>query len=81
MIYSIYSIKDDKTAYLEPMLDINDASAMRNFHNAILKKGSLFDTHSADYSLFKIGEFDTDTGSIRPIENEFICSAISLKEV
>lgn len=81
MIYSIYSIKDERTGYLEPMLDINDASAMRNFHNAILKKGSLFDTHSSDYSLFKIGEFNNESGTIKPFELEFICSASSLKEV
>lgn len=65
MIYSIYSIRDLKTGFLQPTLDINDASAIRNFEHAVLQnEDSLFFSHPEDYSLFYLGSFDSETGEI-----------------
>lgn len=59
----IYSIKDLKTGYLPPIHDVNDDSAIRSFRFACEhSKDSLFYTNPGDYQLWKIGDFETDTG-------------------
>lgn len=67
MILNVYSIRDEKTGFLSPTIDQNDAAAMRNFAHACMNVQSLFYTHAADYTLMKIGEFDSDTGLISTI--------------
>lgn len=67
MIYGLYAIRDTKTGYLTPTVDHNDSSARRNFEHAVNQTESLFYSHPADYSLYKIGVYDTDTGRIEPI--------------
>ena len=74
MIYGVYSIKDLKTGYLPPTYDINDLAAERNFEHACLNPDSLFYTHGSDYQLFKVGTFNTDTGSFS-LENTFLMDA------
>ena len=66
MKYGIYVIRDQRTSFLTPTVDLNDASAMRNFEHAVQDKHSLFFSHVEDYSLYRIGTYDTDTGSIDP---------------
>lgn len=66
MKYGIYVIRDQRTSFLTPTVDMNDATAMRNFEHAIQDKNSLFFTHVEDYSLYRIGTYDSDTGSIDP---------------
>ena len=62
MIYGFYSIKDLKTGYLPPEVNINDLAACRNFEHACSRTETLFYTHPGDYQLWKLGTFDTDTG-------------------
>lgn len=64
MKYGIYSIRDAATGYLGISADVNDQAATRNFGHACKNTDSLFFTHSSDYTLYKVGEFDTDTGII-----------------
>lgn len=73
MIYTVYSIKDTKTGYLQPMFDLNDASAQRNFEHATRDTNSLMYTHGSDFELFRIGEFDSESGNLVPLEHTFIC--------
>lgn len=66
MIYSVYSIRDNVAdGFLTPMIDQNDNVAIRNFEHACMNNNSLFFTHSKDYDLYKIGEFDSDIGVIK----------------
>lgn len=67
MIYGVFAIRDLKTGFLSPTLDQNGDSAIRNFEHAIMRADSLFFTHPSDYSLHRIGDFDTDTGLITPV--------------
>lgn len=69
MKYGIYSIRDMKTGFLPPTVDVNALSAMRNFEHACYNSDSLFFSHPEDYSLFALGTFDTDTGRICPDDN------------
>lgn len=79
MIYGVYSIKDLKTGFLPPTYDVNDLSASRNFEHACVNPDSLFYTHGSDYQLWKIGEFNTEDGSIS-CEPTFIMDAPIRKE-
>lgn len=64
MIYGLYAIKDLKTGYLPPEVNINDLAACRNFEHACSRSETLFFTHPGDYQLWKIGTLDTDTAEI-----------------
>lgn len=68
MIYGIYSIRDVKTGFLPPTVDVNDDSAIRNFHFAFTKTNSLFIAFPNDYSLYKLAEYDTESGSVSPCD-------------
>lgn len=75
MILAVYSIKDSKSGYFQPTFELNDAIAMRNFEHACQNTQSLFFTHPADYSLYRIGTFNTDSGLLTKCDPEFICDA------
>lgn len=64
MIYGVYVIRDIKSGYLAPTIDINDATAIRNFEHAVLAKETLYYTHAEDYCLVKIGTYDSDVGVV-----------------
>lgn len=72
MKYGIYSIRDSRTGFLPPTVDQNDMSARRNMEHAASQRNSLFFSHPEDYSLFRIGEFDTESGQLTPCVPEFI---------
>lgn len=72
MIYGMYAIRDLKTGFLNISLEQNDNSAIRNFEHACMNSDSLFYTHGSDYSLYRIGTFDTDTGLVSPCDKEVL---------
>lgn len=65
----MYSIRDVKSGFLSPTLEMADEIAIRNFEHAFMvsDKNSLFYTHAADYSLYCIAEFETDSGVVTPL--------------
>lgn len=70
MIYPIYSINDALIGFQSPTIMNNDAFAMRSFKES-------FDgvKNPQDYSLWKIGSFDTDTGELISCVPEIVCRA------
>lgn len=58
MIYPVYSMKDELIGFGLPQVNINDNVAIRDFREKMKNEN-----HAGDYSLFKIGTYDTDTGS------------------
>lgn len=78
MKYPVYAIRDVHTGFMPPTVDRNDNSAMRNFVHAARNPESLFNSHPQDYALFKIGEYETDTGEIVPCLPVEICSGVSI---
>ena len=66
MTYGIYAIKDAKTTFMPANVDFNDASAIRNFEHAVRQPDSLLCSHSADYTLWRVGQFDNEHGEIIP---------------
>ena len=64
MKYPVYAIRDAKVGFMTPTVDVNDASAARNFEHAVMNSASLMNSHPGDYALYKIGEFDSDSGEL-----------------
>lgn len=68
MKFGVYSIRDFKSGFLAPTVEVNDAVAQRNFEHAVLNsEQSLFFSHPEDYALYKIGELDSDKGQLFPM--------------
>lgn len=68
MIMVFYSVFDSKTAsFASPFVDQSDGSAIRGFSDAV-NDGSnprnMWYTHPEDFSLFRIGSFDTQSGEL-----------------
>ena len=75
MVYNVYSVLDVNVGYGVPVVQDNDAVAMRSFENGCLDKSSVWHTHSGDFHLHCIGTFNTDSGELVPCPPRKICSA------
>ena len=62
MRLGLYSIKDAKTGFMTPVLEQNDAAALRNFSHAVNQPDSLMHDCPNDFTLFKVADFDTVDG-------------------
>lgn len=79
MKFGVYAIEDSKTTFMAPMVDINDASAMRNFENAVRQADGLLNSHPADFAFYRIGYFDNESGELIPESPlRFLCDANSI---
>ena len=71
MKYPIFSIYDSVTRqYSIPAIHSNDAAAMRNFAEVFK---DVFQPE--DYSLYCIGEFDNENGTVSSIDSYVVCRA------
>lgn len=70
MIQPIYAIRDMLIEFHAPVVGINDEQIERDFKVYCSKKAEI---EQKDLQLYKIGEFDTVTGKITPIEPLYIC--------
>lgn len=77
MIKNVYSVKDSKAGYDMLYMAENDAIAIRNFEIACNTSDSMFNNFPADFALYKVGEFNTENGSIIS-SSDFITDALSL---
>ncbi len=66
MSKKIYAIRDNKIgSFAPPCLFDNDATAIRAFGDLVSRdKDSLMYLHPEDFSLWSLGEFETENGSI-----------------
>lgn len=79
MIYGIYCVKDEKTGFMTPTIDLNDPSAYRNFEHAIIStRSSLMFTHKNDFALYKLGSFDSVTGEVTVDDKKLIVDGSSI---
>lgn len=79
MKYPVYSIRDQKVGF-QPQLIVeqSDQSAIRGFSYAINGNEGLMNYSPSDFDLFRIGEFDTETGEFKSVNPVNICSGISV---
>lgn len=79
MKYGVYSMRDKHVGFLEPRLDVNDDSAVRNFAITINNSPSesLIGFAPGDFDLYKFGEFDSVKGfyDLLPVPEFIICGS------
>lgn len=75
MIFNIYAVRDELLGFGAPVIRDNDAVAVRAFDNDVNFDNSPYAKHPNDYSLFHIGEFDTDSGDITASTPRFVATA------
>ena len=75
MLYNVYSVLDVNVGYGVPIVQDNDAVAMRSFENGCVDRSSIWHTHCSDFSLWCVGTFETSTGILEPCTPRKICSA------
>lgn len=61
-IYSVYDAAAE--AFLRPFFAPNDKLAIRAFADTVADPTHDFARHHADYTLFRLGEFDQSSGKI-----------------
>lgn len=75
MIYPLYSIRDIKGDYFSPRIEQNEPSAIRFFAFTVNTPGTTIHSFPEDYQLFRVGDFDSETGRLLPLANaEFVVS-------
>lgn len=68
MKYGIYSIRDAAAGvFTAPTIDLTDESATRSFSQAVNNVGSMMNFVPSDFSLYRIGSLDVESGQIEPI--------------
>lgn len=68
MKFGIYCVRDVKSGFQTPTAQVNDAVAIRGFASAVLNSDSVLFTHASDFALYKLADFDADTGRITPLD-------------
>lgn len=80
MMLGMYCIKDKLVEFgSNVFLSANEEVAIREVKNVVNTSGTPLNLNSEDYSLYKIGTFDTFTGEITP-SLDLICHLDSLKK-
>lgn len=75
----MFTIRDSKAeAYLSPFMAPTIAVAIRIISDTARDPKSLFFSHPEDYQLFKIGEFDEQTGIIKGVPHTPIGQLLDL---
>lgn len=67
MIYSIFSVRDLKGDFYSPRIEQNDVSAIRWFSMTVNTPETLTNFAPADFQLYRIGTFNSETGLITPL--------------
>lgn len=68
MLYNVYSIRDSKTGFMSPLVDVNHEAAMRNFFHSVMHADSVLRSFASDFSLYMVAAFDSDSGRMEPCD-------------
>lgn len=81
MKHAVFSVRDTCVgSFLLPMFFQNNAGAVRALGDAVNRpdKDNNFHQHPEHYQLYRVGDFDDESGSITPMVPEFIVDCQSL---
>lgn len=71
MILKIFTVHDSKAeAYLPPFFMSSRGQAIRAFTDTIADRSTQFSKHPADFTLFEIGEYDDQKGTLTQYETK-----------
>lgn len=68
MKYPIYAWRDIKVGFGALHIEANEEVAKRNFGYELNRSDSVMEYAASDYELYQIGEYDTQSGRITPLE-------------
>lgn len=80
MKFPIYAVRDSLLGFSAPIIRDNDAVASRAFEFDCNRDNSPYRTHSEQFQLYHIGEYDTDTGDLCSSSPVLIASACDFIE-
>lgn len=82
-IVSVVAVLDKGAeAYMTPVFFVTDAVAIRDFLGEAKNANSMFNRHPQDFSLYKFGVFDDNTGKFDLFgEPKFLVSALHAQNV
>lgn len=75
MIYTVTAIRDSKTGFLTPAFHPTAEAAIRDFISACRDSDCQIHDFPVDFSLVRLGTYDSDTGAITPCPSEELCRA------
>lgn len=80
MTYPVYAIRDDKTQFMALLMtEQNDFAAKRQFDLMINSSMTIMSQNPGDFTLYKVADFDSETGEIVPKwPIEFIVNGVSV---
>jgi len=78
MIKSLFSIQDVKVSvFYPPVVLLNENDARRMLHDVVSNPETIISKHPDDFRLFKVGEFDDNSGVLSSLAQPvFIANAI-----
>lgn len=74
MLYGLYSIKDELVSFGPLFVSDNDQTATRLLLNGFNAPNSMYSTRPQDYTLYRVGSYDTTSGNIEPCVPTFVTS-------
>jgi len=78
MIQNAYSIKDAKAnVFSAPFFSINDKTAQRSFEQATNDPNTTINKNPEDFSLYRLGNFNDQSGEIYPEKQPYYISTAS----
>jgi len=81
MIHKIYAVYDSKgESYTPPFFDHAEGRAIRTFADCCNDPGHQFGKHPNDYTLFDLGVYDDNTGTITQDKISSIATGHTLLE-
>lgn len=80
MIYGVFSVYDSLVGFSQPICEVNDAVAMRNFESLFTRSdmSPVMRMRPADFDLYKIGEYDSLAGDLKPIDHYKVIAGSSV---
>ena len=82
MINKLFAIHDQKArAYLAPFTFSKEGQALRLFTDSIQNPEHQFSRHPEDYTLFLLGEFDDETGKIKPNTPQSLGNGVEFTQI
>lgn len=75
---SLYAIKDVKSGFSDPCVQVNDAVAARSFERQVPRISHDLGIPFSDFQLWRVGQFDMDSGLLRSETPELLLDGASL---
>lgn len=77
-----FSVFDDKAgAYVQPFFVPNVNIAIRSFGDAVANPETGISKHASDYHLYRLGDFDDNSGEFTQVQPEFIANAVDFMPI